>query len=312
MHDLTGILKVVNRQTFDLAPRILFKFGFCAVNKTIFISIVCFFLSSCSFYSSDIRLRDAVQIAQSAAFESSEIPTRFFTLYGFLKATTVGGPMVVYVEGDGFSWVNKYTVSGNPTPRNPLALKLAVRDSSQNVVYLGRPCQYVETADQPLCASSQTWTKAQFSMKIIDGYDQALDSLKKKYQVEGFHLVGFSGGGAVVTLLASSRDDIKSIRTVAGNLDHVTLNRYRNVSPLVASYNPIDVVGDIRHVPQTHYSGSLDEVIPSWVAQRFVRKLNNPKCGRAQTISGASHVEGWVEIWSQLHKKLPECISAKK
>ena len=61
-------------------------------------------------------------------------------------AQRIGGRLHVYLEGDGQAFVSQGGyASSDPTPRNPLALRLAIQDNSANaVVYLARPCQYVQ------------------------------------------------------------------------------------------------------------------------------------------------------------------------
>ncbi len=60
--------------------------------------------------------------------------------------------MVVYIEGDGRAYVNRRTPSNDPTPGNPMALRLALADPSLRVLYLGRPCQYTRGGEPLLHA----------------------------------------------------------------------------------------------------------------------------------------------------------------
>ncbi|MDA9667740.1 hypothetical protein N9T45_02775, partial [Candidatus Pelagibacter sp.] len=64
-----------------------------------------------------------------------------FTIYSLQKVNN-NEKVVVYIEGDGLSWIDRFTPSSDPTPKNPLAFKLAKLDQNQNVIYLARPCQY--------------------------------------------------------------------------------------------------------------------------------------------------------------------------
>src|SRR5260221_7195618 len=48
--------------------------------------------------------------------------------------------------------------------------------------------------------------------------DMALDALRKRYQFEGFHLVGQSGGGTLVFGLAEMRRDIGCLVSTSGGL----------------------------------------------------------------------------------------------
>ena len=267
--------------------------------------VVLMTLSACAALNVDTRRQEAVAIAQKAGFQPFKISTGVFGLAGFHKTGT-GGGAVLYIEGDGFAWIDRYTISGNPTPKNPLALKLAVLDTAPNVFYLARPCQYVDFATEPNCGNAY-WTHARFAPRVIEAFDRALDRIKAETGVRAFHLVGFSGGGAVAALLAARRDDIASLRTIAGNLDPAALNAYRKVSPLTGSLNPMTVAREISHIPQIHYTGTGDKVVPDWVAGNFARAGDNSRCIRTHSVTGADHVSGWESFWKMHHGQSPNC-----
>ena len=260
-------------------------------------------LSACA--SPETRRQEAFTIAQRGGLQSFKIDTGMFGLAGFYKKGT-GSEAVLYIEGDGFAWIDRYTISGNPTPKNPLALKLAALDTAANVFYLARPCQYVDLATELNCTNAY-WTHARFAPKIIDAFDQALDRIRAVTGMQKFHLVGFSGGGAVAALLAARRDDITSLRTIAGNLDPVALNAAKKVSPLTGSLNPMQVAEKINRIPQTHYSGAEDQVVPGWVAGNFARAGDNPRCIRPYSVPGAGHMNGWERFWKTHHGQNPNC-----
>ena len=110
----------------------------------------------------------------------------------------------------------------------------------------------------------------------------------------------------MVTLVAARRDDVASIRTIAGYLDHQALNRAKGVSPLHGSLDPMTIASQIRNVPQIHYNGSKDRTIPIWVADSFVRAVGNPSCAVRETVR-ATHEDGWVEYWKKSGTRLPVC-----
>lgn len=78
-------------------------------------------------------------------------------------------------------------------------------------------------------------------------------------------LTGYSGGGAIAVLIAARCKDIALLRTVAGNLNHVAVNRLHRVAPMPDSLNPADVASEIAAVPQLHFSGDTDRIVPSVV-----------------------------------------------
>ena len=69
----------------------------------------------------------------------------------------------IYIEGDGLSWLSRRTISDNPTPINPISLKLMNQDKSQCKVYLARPCQYTNS----MMCDKKYWTSHRFSKDII-------------------------------------------------------------------------------------------------------------------------------------------------
>ena len=141
-----------------------------------------------------------------------------------LQATT---RLFIYIEGDGKAWKSRRLPSDNPTPENPLGLKLALAHPDDNVVYLGRPCQI---AFHPPTCDPSLWLGGRFSEKVVHLSNQAIDSLKQRFQAEELVLVGYSGGGAVAALVAATRDDIAGLISVASNLDHTTWTQHHGLT----------------------------------------------------------------------------------
>ena len=252
------------------------------------------------------RNQTAFDISSQAQMQPVSFRTNKFNIAGYMTQLSENDEVSVYIEGDGFAWIDRYTISPDPTPLDPIALRLASIDRSQNVIYLARPCQYVNVDKQRNC-HSQYWTSHRFATEVLSSYNEILDTISKKTNGKGFHLVGFSGGAAIAALLSAQRSDVLSLRTIAGNLDHKALNRARNVSQLSGSLNPISVAQKLRHLPQVHYSGEEDKTIPSWVAQSFARAVGSPSCVKVQTVRNASHIEGWVSFWKTQYSQRPSC-----
>jgi len=151
------------------------------------------------------------------------------------------------------------------------------------------------------------WTSHRFDRVVLDSYLQALDSIKRESGIEAFHVVGFSGGGGVAALLAARRDDILSLRTIAGNIDHDALNEHHNVTLMPKSLNPADYLSDLRDIPQIHYSGGQDKVVPPFLARNFIRDLQPSNCASQVIIDYASHEDGWTSAWNGYHADIPKC-----
>ncbi len=259
-------------------------------------------LSACA--GVEDRRDGAQQFARGAGFSAQILQGGAFELQTFYRggpssAKASGTSLRVYIEGDGFAWISRYRISPDPTPRNPVALKLAAADHASAVFYIARPCQFIGVGHNPNC-TQKYWTSHRFAPEVIASTSAVIDQAKKIAGATVIELVGFSGGGAVAVLVAAQRADVASIRTVAGNLDHVTLNRRIEVSPLTGSLNAADVAAQVSTIPQIHYVGAKDDLIGAYVAESYRRRAGASNCIAIQIISGASHTGGWDDMWSSL------------
>ena len=182
--------------------------------------------------------------------------------------------LIIYIEGDGFAWHNRHTPSDNPTPKNPIAFKLAMAHNAEteNTVYLARPCQYINLKTQPLC-TPKYWTSHRFASEVIQSTNAAIDELKILYSAKHIKVVGYSGGGAIAALVAAKRNDVIELVTIAGNLDTEAWTKHHNISPLSGSLNPADYWQDLVDIPQTHYVGSNDKIVPPAIAQSYANRF---------------------------------------
>ncbi len=264
---------------------------------TIFLSLL---LSSTNVYAD--RTAKADKIAAATGFSKSLIKTDTFLLTTYQRIQTYGEPLRIYIEGDGRAWVRK-RLSLDPTPKKPLILKLASIDPSENVAYIARPCQYTPKNIEPYFDSAY-WTNKRFSETVIASMDQAITSLKNAAGSEHIELIGYSGGGAVTVLVTARRNDITQFATIAGNLDHEAINAYHKVKPLKDSLNPIDVTAQISQIPQKHFIGNKDKVIPGYISKNFVEKLGPDAPCEIIVAHECSHSKGWEKIWLDLLNKL--------
>lgn len=243
----------------------------------------------------------AAVVASAAGLSGAVLPTTQFAIQSYARGQAK--VVTVYIEGDGFAWANRNRPSSDPTPVNPLALRLAARDGSAAVAYLARPCQYVSSS----ACQTRHWTSARFSEEIIAGMNEVVSLVKARAGARSIHLVGYSGGAAVAALIAARRNDVASLRTVAGYLDHVGLNKATGVSPLSGSLDPMQVARSLAAIPQVHYAGADDTLIPSWVAKGFVAAQGKDACARVEIISSVGHQDGWTKAWPKLLSQAPAC-----
>ena len=259
--------------------------------KYMFSIIFVIFFTSCARYSLESRLDYAQELANKNHFILENIQTKNFYLRTYRKLNNNKQALRIYVEGDGFAWVTRTTLSSDPTPIKPIALELASSDKYENLAYIARPCQYVKNLDKK--CSSEYWSNKRFSKEVISSINEAIDVLKAKQKNKNIELIGFSGGGAIVTLVAAKRKDVVKITTIAGNLNHKLLNEYHNVSQMKGSLNPIDIASKISYIPQLHLVGGDDKIMPPLIAKSFKKASKNPKNIKIKIIPNVTHTKGW-------------------
>ncbi len=253
-------------------------------------------LHGCVTPSPEQRLELADSIAKPVGFTSREIVGTPFVLTAYERVTQPGAPVRVYIEGDGLAWASRSRPSDDPTPTDPVALRLAAVDNAPNVVYLGRPCQYSKNA----ACGTEYWTMKRFGIDVLKSMNAALDNVKRKYDARGFEMVGFSGGGAVAALLTAKRRDVLTLRTVGGNLDTAEFTTHHGVTPLEGSLNPVDYAQRIIRVPQRHFVGDKDKIITRKMGKNFIRATGHPECLNLTVVKNTAHEDGWVKVWPQL------------
>lgn len=253
--------------------------------------VICL-LQGCSSFSVSSRIENAKALVNEAGWQQQDIHTQDFIIRSYFSPHQDADTVTIYIEGDGLAWISKTQPSSNPTPINPLALKLAIKDSG-NVAYLARPCQY---ATSSLC-ERKYWTSARFAPEVLASMDQAISEIKAHMQAQKLILIGYSGGGAIATLIASRRNDVVRLITIAGNLDPVAWTQLHNVSPLTESLNPKDEWQSLVHIPQLHLVGGKDQIIPVEVAQSYQAAFPNSNKPEIRIIPSFDHHCCWLEEW---------------
>jgi len=239
-----------------------------------------------------------------------DITTDSFRLQAYERVYKKGEPATLYIEGDGTYTVKSGNLFGDSyTPTDPVALRLAAQDGGSNVIWVARPCQYnkVWSGDKSICPTDYTTTK-RFAPEVIDSYNVALDNIKAYYNIPSFDLVGYDGGAAIAVILASQRSDVKSLRTVAGQLDTKTIaNLNKQVASQMAldeSLNPSDFAAGVANIPQRHFIGKMDTMTPPAVFNSFAQASGQGQCMNVTLVDNADHQSGWVEQWKTL-KSIP-------
>ncbi|MFA5351225.1 MAG: alpha/beta hydrolase, partial [Candidatus Omnitrophota bacterium] len=176
------------------------------------------------------RQSRADNIAVKSGFIREYIRAGDFNLLSYQKIAKSSKTIRIYIEGDGNAWETKHRLSDDPTPRQPVALYLACEDTFASIVYIARPGQYSSSGFAD--CDSKYWSGSRFAPEIIVSFNRAIDILKEKSNAKYVELIGYSGGAAIVVLVAARRSDVIALRTVAGNLNPHMLSVYHHVSQL--------------------------------------------------------------------------------
>ncbi len=197
-----------------------------------------------------------------------------FEIATFQKIEDSTNPIHIYIEGDGAAFDAAGRPRHNPTPRGRMVRQLAYNDTSPNVVYMARPCQFIMS---PACNPSD-WTDGRFSENIIDSVAGAINQIAQNRPII---LIGYSGGALVSGLVIERHPEINVRQwiTIAGVLNHDDWTSYFGDSPLSASLN----LNGLPHVSQTHYVGEFDETVPYELSTKWTGGKN------MIVVPGAAH-----------------------
>ena len=251
----------------------------------------------------DNRAQTARTLAAAGGLQGRVLTAAPFDLTIYSRLTAPGQPVRVYIEGDGLAFIGRRQVSSDPTPTDPVALRLAAMDPGPNVIYMARPCQY---SRGPGCGKDY-WTGGRFAPAVITAMDSALTQMTQTAATNGVEFIGFSGGGAVAALLAARRDDTLTLRTVAGNLDHAAHSTLHKVTPLSGSLNPPQNAARLRTIPQHHFTGAEDKNVPAAIYQSYAVALGPTPCLHHTIVPGANHEKGWTASWLNLLNSPVDC-----
>ncbi len=257
-----------------------------------------------------MRNETAQRIAAPAWMIKRDIPAEGLKLRAYERIHDRGGVANLYIEGEGSAFDTPALWALNPTPENPVALHMATKDKAENLIYLARPCQYTGTDG----CDEVNWKSGRFSQEVLTSYSDALDKIAQRYDISGFNLIGYSGGGAIATILAAQRSDIVSLRTVSGILDHKTLSASVNSTSknydFSDSLNPADYAEQLVNIPQYHFIGGQDPYVPPAVLHSYLQSMPPSTCVQTMLIQEAGHDEGWVNKWPDLASLPVNCYQS--
>ncbi len=207
--------------------------------------------------------------------------------------------ITIYLEGDGLAFTSSGRVSSDPTPSDPIALRLAIAQPQGTAAYLARPCQYAQLAGTRNC-HYKYWSTHRYSKDVIRAMSQAVDAIKRAYAARQVVLVGYSGGGTIAQLIANRRADITAVITVSGLLDIKTWADQENLPPLTGSLNPAAEASHSSGQVQIHLIGGEDKVVPPYVTRAYQNRLNSGHRAKFVQYDRFDHSCCWVKSWPKI------------
>ncbi len=265
--------------------------------KTILILVICSLgLIGCSAKQTSYSGQKSIDKILDSSFKPQRFQTSTFILYGLLRPTKNNSSSLhVYIEGDGFSWITRTRRSNNPTPTDDVTSKLAANDhTNAAVLYLARPCQYLQEHELPFC-QPKYWDNHRLAPEVITGLNEAISQAKSATNAQSVSIIGFSGGGGAAVLVAARRDDVVFLGSVAGLLDHEKWVKTHGISPLHGSLNPLNYAHKVNHIPQLHITSDDDDIVPTHVNKNFCAKLR--QANACINIPELEHMSPWYKYW---------------
>jgi hypothetical protein len=201
-------------------------------------------------------------------------------------------PLHVYLEGDGLPFRTPTRINADPTPRNPLALRLMLRDPAP-AVYVGRPCYHGEAA-APGC-SPVRWTTGRYAEPVVASMAAALRRLAGPERP--LVLIGYSGGGVFAMLLAARLESVVRVVSIAANLDIDRWAALHGYTPLATSLNPAAAPPLPARIQQLHLAGADDRQVPPWLSAPLAARQ---PAAEHRVLAGFDHRCCWESAWPAL------------
>ena len=200
----------------------------------------------------------------------------------------------VYIEGDGMPWIRRRVIATDPTPSEPLMLRLMAQDSHP-AIYLGRPCYYGMARD--LACNPWVWTYGRYSEPVVESMRTALVTLTDANAITALVLIGHSGGGTLAMLLAERLPQVRLVVTLAGNLDIDAWTTRHGYTALTHSLNPARRPPLPSHIDQLHYVGENDKNVPPEMLEAAVKQQQN---AQLFVLDDPGHQQGWDNYWTKI------------
>lgn len=232
----------------------------------------------------------AEALAESHGWETELIQGADFRHRVFRNRVPRGEVLHVYIEGDGTPYLQRYFVAPDPTPENPLMLRLMALDPAPSV-YVGRPC-YFDTVSDPEC-NAQFWTLKRFSPRVVESLARAVQKEQVRAGAKRLELFGHSGGGTLAVLLSARLTGVTRVVTLAPTMDIDAWTDFHRYTRLKGSLNPAEDVRLDASIRADHYVGGRDDNVPPSLVRDAAGKIG----GSVHVIDEFTHACCWERIW---------------
>jgi len=208
----------------------------------------------------------------------------------------------VFVEGDGNAWLRDGRAAEDPTPIDPLALRL-MTETSGPAIYVGRPCAFGTLTSDPQCTAS-VWTVDRYSPRVVESL---LAAVRARLPADARPvLVGYSGGGVLALQLAQRLRRSVGVVTVAANLDVAAwASHHGYTEQLTARAAPLELPR--RDLLQLHLFGGRDTNAPYELAADLLAQDPN---AHVRVFEQADHDCCWVQLWPEIMQEFQQLMDA--
>jgi hypothetical protein len=235
---------------------------------------------------------------------------RFDTkIWSNFNATSAERAPIIHIvlEGDGMAWKNKKTPSTNPTPRQiSTAAKLSEALAKRGFLtqYWARPCQYVDGNSWRDCHIPD-WTTERFGTLALTHYQQLFEHSAELNPQAKFIFWGYSGGGVLASMLAAQNPDkICALHTLAAPLDLPAWTNFHKITPLKAGIHFSEVSAANKNLPQRHFVGKKDNIIPPDI---LIKSLGKKAYESLVILENTSHHSGWGDLSEVMSASILTC-----
>lgn len=227
-------------------------------------------------------------------FQFQTVTAPPYVLASWYRIDMPGHPIRIYIEGDGHSFDSYNRPTNNPTPHSTFLRDIAANDPHPNVVYLARPCQYLQTST----CTQNDWTCARFSSQIVNSMEQSVLLFAKKARTSQIVLIGYSGGAQIAGLIAVKQPQkTQKLITIAGVLDQEAWTHFHKDTPLTGSLNLKDYKDILATIPQVHFIGEKDKVVPPHLSKEFIQDET-----KIVIVPKADHQNGFEKALNKIYQ----------